>query len=181
MSEDWKEYFSKIEKDEACKILSQWRMEGLQVYSNRINFLLFTQSIFFMAFATLIISGNIEDRFILYVSVIMCIAGIATAFIFGYTTRIYYDREFGPIDNQMEEIWPWFKKISQVGKTEHKWKVNKILTRVLPWFFIVIWVFLLFMLLFNVHEQPAITQILFSLILILIILYFVIDSYRGKG
>jgi hypothetical protein len=181
MSDDRKEYFTKIEKDDACKILSQWRMEGLQVYSNRINFLLFTQSIFFMAFATLIISGNIENTLILYVSVIMCIAGIVTAFIFGYTTKVYYDREFGPIDNQMEEIWSWFEKISKEGKTEHRWVVNKILTQVLPWFFIVIWVFLLFMMLFKVHEQPAIIQILFTTILTLIVLFFVIDSYRGKG
>lgn len=174
------EDFSDIDKDEAGRILSQWRMGGLQVYASRINFLLFTQSIFFMAFATLIIGGDLENKFILYVAVIMCIAGIVTAFIFGYTTRVYYDREFGPIDNQMEEIWDWFKKISNEDKKKHRWVINKILTNILPSFFIVVWVFLL-LLLFGLHEQSAFIQIGIIAIFFLIMGYFVMDSVRKKS
>jgi uncharacterized ion transporter superfamily protein YfcC len=179
MSDDRKLDFSKIDADEATKILAHWRMEGLHVYSNRINFLLFTQSIFFMAFATLIIGGNIESKMILYVSVIMCIAGIFTAFIFGYTTKIYYDREFGPIDNKMEEIWDWFRMESKAGHLEHKWYVNRILTIVLPSFFIVVWVFLL-LLLCDLHGQSLILQMLVVMLLSLIVLYFVLGAYRWK-
>jgi uncharacterized ion transporter superfamily protein YfcC len=180
MSDDWRKHFSKIDREEATRILSQWRMEGLHVYSNRINFLLFTQSIFYMAFATLIIGGNIESKMILYVSVIMCISGIFTAFIFGYTTKIYYDREFGLFDNKMEEIWDWFRIESKAGHIEHRWYVNRILTIVLPAFFIVVWVFLL-LLLFELHKQPLEFQVLVTSLLSLIILYFVLDAYRWKG
>jgi uncharacterized ion transporter superfamily protein YfcC len=179
MSDDWRKHFSKIDKEEASRILCHWRMEGLHVYSNRINFLLFTQSIFYMAFATLIIGGSSESSLILYVSVIMCLAGIFTAFIFGYTTKIYYDREFGPIDNKMEEIWDWFRKESKAGHQEHRWYVNRILTMVLPSFFIVVWVFLL-LLLFGLHEQSLTLQIFVSMLLSLIVLYFILDAYRGK-
>lgn len=171
------EDFSDIDKDEASRILSQWRMEGLQVYASRINFLLFTQSIFFMAFATLIIGGDIVNKLILYVAIIMCIAGIVTAFIFGYTTRVYYDREFGPLDNQMEEIWDWFKKISEEDKKEHRWVINKILTNFLSSFFIVVWIFLL-LLLFGLHKQSTFIQMGIITIFVLIMVYFVLDSRR---
>jgi hypothetical protein len=154
-------------------------MEGLHVYSNRINFLLFTQSIFYMAFATLIIGGNIESKLILYTSVIMCISGIFTAFIFGYTTKIYYDREFGPIDNQMERIWDWFKIESKAGHLEYRWYVNRILTIVLPAFFIVVWVFLL-LLLFGLHKMALELQVSVGLMLLLIVIYYMVDAYRWK-
>lgn len=179
MSDDRRPDFSKIDPAEATKVLTHWRMEGLHVYSNRINFLLFTQSIFFMAFATLIIGGNIQSRLILYTSAIMCIAGIFTAFIFGYTTKIYYDREFGPIDNKMEDIWDWFKRESKEGHLEHRWYVNRMLTKVLPAFFIVIWVFL-FLLLFDLDKQSGMFQAMITIILSLIVLYFIIDAYRWK-
>ncbi len=180
MSNDRSEDFSKIDEEEASKILSQWRMAGLQVYSNRINYLLFTQSIFFMAFATLIMGGEIEEGLILYVSVIMCIAGIVTAFVFGYTTKVYYDREFRPIDNQMEKIWDWFEKIGKEGQIKHRWVINKILTKFLPTFFIVVWIILL-LLVFNLHYQPINLQIGIITILFLIVFYFFVDSYRGAS
>jgi hypothetical protein len=132
-----------------------------------------------MAFATLIIGGKLESILILNVSIIMCIAGIVTAFIFGYTTKIYYDREFGPMDNKMEEIWEWFRLESKVGHKEHRWFVNRILTKVLPSFFIVIWVYL-FLLLFKIYEQPAILQIFVTTLLTLIVVYFVLDAFRWK-
>lgn len=180
MSDDRKLEFIKIDPEKATEILATWRMEGLHVYSNRINFLLFTQSIFFMAFATLIIGGNIESKLILYVSVIMCIAGIFTAFIFGYTTKIYYNREFGPIDNKMEEIWDWFRHESKEGHIEHRWFVNRILTKVLPSFFIVVWVFL-FLLLIDLYRMSVTLQILVAVLLSLVVLYFVLDAYRWKN
>ena len=179
MPDEGKKDFSKMDPEEATKILAHWRMEALHVYSNRINFLLFTQSIFFMAIATLIIGGNIESRLVLYVSVIMCIAGIFTAFIFGYTTKIYYDREFGPIDNKMEEVWDWFRKESKAGHLEHRWYVNRILTMVLPSFFIVMWVFLL-LLLIGLHEQSLTLQLFVTMLLSLIVLYFILDAYRWR-
>ena len=180
MSDDKSEYFSDIDENEASRILAQWRMGGLQVYSARINFLLFTQSIFFMAFATLIIGGDIQKGIMLYVSVIMCIAGIVTAFIFGYTTKIYYDREFRRIDNQMEQIWKWFGQIGKESHKKHKWVINKLLTKLLPTFFIVVWIILL-LLLFGLNNQPINIQVGIISILSLIVVYFIVDSYRGES